>query len=106
MHSAAEGLQNGEYAFIMFEFSAETVKNYLQRQFKWFFGSFVETMFLTDEARKAYQSVLLLAVKPPTEESYSNFTKTLKERISGPPFYSKEYEGQIINKSKSLTDVS
>ena len=92
---------NGEYAFIHVFLDMMFINVYKQQPFKWWFGlreAIDKSEYLA--AQKAYSAVFILAVRSPTSERYEKFKRELKKRSSEPPFFSKVYEGYLMDGHK------
>ena len=89
------GMNNGDYAFIVFELSTDEVKLNQKEQLKWFKGNYVNTTNVTASFKQAFESVLVMAVNVFRSKVYEEFNYNLKIKASEEPFYSNSYRGYI-----------
>ena len=91
------GMNNGDYAFIMFQLDPLSVEKYVARPQLWFSGGYKMTRNLNVEEEKEfykmYKSVLLLAFNTKRIDKYNKFADEMKRKMSEPPFCSDAYTG-------------
>ena len=92
-------MTKGEFAFILFELSADKVLHKTQYPFQWFYAHYLQTYNFSTSVREEFGSVIILGPKAP-QSNYKGFEKRLKKRLAGAPFYSKAWNGKINGTKK------
>ncbi len=105
--ASQQGMTDGDYAFVIVKKDVDEVSTKMEKPFKWFVSHWKSTLNATEEVKKAFESVLILAPKLPTP-SFQDFVDRLRKTMAGPPFYSKAYRGKIngTNMDKARSKVS
>ena len=88
------GMINGEFVFIIFELSVNSLEGRLKMPFKWFISHYSDTLHTSHIVKEAFRAVFVLAPKIPSR-NYTLFEMKVKKRLSGPPFFSKSYVGYM-----------
>ncbi|XP_068761985.1 atrial natriuretic peptide receptor 1-like [Montipora capricornis] len=90
-----EGMINGDYAFILFELNQGYVVRKNNVPFLWFKHVFLNRYRnktkVEADVKEAMRAALILAVKTPRGDGFTNFINQVKLRTSQSPFHSDRY---------------
>ena len=98
-----EGMTKGDFAFILFEFSVNTILQRKRYPFRWFVPHYEKNFKDFKKVREEFGSVLIFGPKTP-QSNYRDFEKKLKEELSKAPFFSDAYERNISRTTKMKKD--